>query len=40
MIQEIRRLTRLLLGSWVLFFLLATLNGVAVTLGWYGGVCR
>lgn len=40
MIREIRRLTRLLVASWLLFLVLAAVNGVAVTLGWYCGVCR
>ncbi|HKS46375.1 MAG TPA: hypothetical protein VJT49_14940 [Amycolatopsis sp.] len=40
MIGEVRRLTRLLIGSWIVFWLLAILNGVAVTLHWYCGVCR
>jgi hypothetical protein len=38
--REVRRLTRLLLGSWVLFVVLPILNGTAVQLGWYCGVCR
>lgn len=40
MISEVRRLTRLLIGSWIVFCGLAIVNGVAVTLGWYCGVCR
>lgn len=35
MSREVRRLTRLLLASWIVFLLLAIANGVSVSTGWY-----
>jgi hypothetical protein len=32
---EVRRLRRLLIASWVFFFLLAVANAVTVSAGWY-----
>lgn len=40
MIREVRRLRRLLVGSWLSFVALAVLNASAVTAGWYCGMCR
>jgi hypothetical protein len=38
--REIRQLHRLLIASWALFLVLAILNAVAVSTGWYCGVAR
>lgn len=40
MMGEIRRLTRLLIGSGILFLLLTIANGITVSAGWYCAVCR
>lgn len=37
MSREVRRLRRLLIGSWTCFVALAVLNASTVTAGWY---CR